>query len=684
MSKLQAALQWADRGFRCFPLQVNGKKPLWEGWPELATTDHDQIRRWWSNPVYGENDFNIGCVPDGLVVDIDVKDGKDGLAGFLDIGGTFDTLTVRTPSGGFHLYYTATPTANTAGTLAAGVDTRSTRGYVVAPGSNIDDNIYALVLDAPIAPAPHSFIAKLSAPRERDADQTSLVEEDTPSALALGRLWLSDNPGAAEGGRHNHTYATAAYLRDLGISETLAGELMLEEWSERPLDEEVTLGCVADAYRYAQNAPGSKHPAASFAGVVLPPTDIAGVLRDLGFGDDTSWAAQTLSLHNASSPMPEGHRGLGPTANNNPFEEFGNTPPIAEIPARPWLVNGWLLRKETTVLAARGGVGKSLLSLSMAIDIAAGSETVCGRINAQSGNPQKVIVYNAEDSTHEMAMRLYAQCEVMKIDPAVVTHNIVLVSGRDFELLLMEGDRNPEVTDRCKAGIELLINAARRHGAAMIVLDPLAKLHHVNENDNATMSRLIGNINKIAELTNAAVLLLHHKAKGNKTGEGRGAGSIEDSVRVHLSMASPDEEEAIPMGLTAAQAREYVGVYDGKMNRSLASEKIVWLKKHGIHLANGETVGALALGDTMDASKENGRLIGDALEMAFRNSGTASMSLTHATAVMHQADPVLDHLSANVTEIRLRLMVEHGLIVATTGVKFAISAETGRKQIVMT
>jgi hypothetical protein len=50
MSKLQAALSLA-RGFPVFPLVPNGKEPLYDDWPSIATTDPNAIRQMWTDPV---------------------------------------------------------------------------------------------------------------------------------------------------------------------------------------------------------------------------------------------------------------------------------------------------------------------------------------------------------------------------------------------------------------------------------------------------------------------------------------------------------------------------------------------------------------------------------------------------------------------------------------------------------
>ncbi|MGW4442302.1 bifunctional DNA primase/polymerase [Streptomyces sp. NPDC004682] len=164
---MRAALNAAARGWHVFPLRPGGKPPALHGetscprtgdcaaghvkWEQRATTDPDRIRAAWSRAP-----FNVGiaCGPSGLlVVDLDVPKDKGNGKGSSDAPGgaaTFGALCeragqavpatyrVRTASGGEHLYFRAPDgvrLANTAGTVAASVDTRAWGGYVVAAGS---------------------------------------------------------------------------------------------------------------------------------------------------------------------------------------------------------------------------------------------------------------------------------------------------------------------------------------------------------------------------------------------------------------------------------------------------------------------------------------------------------------------------------------------------------------------
>jgi hypothetical protein len=80
-----------------------------------------------------------------------------------------DTLTVRTPTGGLHLYY-AVPAGvvlrSTAGERGNGlgwkIDTRAWGGYVVAPGSTTPDGRYEYLYDGPAATLPGWLVERLT------------------------------------------------------------------------------------------------------------------------------------------------------------------------------------------------------------------------------------------------------------------------------------------------------------------------------------------------------------------------------------------------------------------------------------------------------------------------------------------------------------------------------------------
>ncbi|MET9822807.1 bifunctional DNA primase/polymerase [Streptomyces sp. NPDC006349] len=203
---LRAALDAAVRGWHVFPLRPGTKRPALHGetacprtgpcagghrkWEDRATTDPDRIRTAWSQAP-----FNVGIAtgPSGLlVIDLDVpkdKSNADAPNGAATFGALCErtgqpvprTRTVRTASGGQHLYFTAPAAArlhNTAGTLAPLVDTRAWGGYVVAAGSTIDDTRYEVEGPSLLRPLPDWLKSTLVPPHP----------VNRPAALPAGRV----------------------------------------------------------------------------------------------------------------------------------------------------------------------------------------------------------------------------------------------------------------------------------------------------------------------------------------------------------------------------------------------------------------------------------------------------------------------------------------------------------------
>jgi hypothetical protein len=203
------ALQLSKRGWYVFPLRPFDKRPLpgFTKWETRATTDRAQIIRWWSVAPYN---IGIATGPSGLLV-IDLDTSKDkGNSDWRVLGADVEiarkqvpkTFSVRTPSGGLHLYFTAPDQrlGTTAGKLGRHVDTRGSGGYVVGPRSVCSGRYYVVVDHAPIAPLP-KWITKLLEPKPHSRPPVPQVRlrVSTSGLFCRGRLNAADqqDPGLA-------------------------------------------------------------------------------------------------------------------------------------------------------------------------------------------------------------------------------------------------------------------------------------------------------------------------------------------------------------------------------------------------------------------------------------------------------------------------------------------------------
>jgi putative DNA primase/helicase len=326
LTALEGALYMATvHGLPVFRVNPNGKDPYRSGVHE-ATRDLERIKDWFA----ATPDLNYGvALPGHLVLDVDTK--EPGAVGFENLLLLQDecrlprTLRVRSASGGFHLFFAGHECSQAdvqhpkfelrkchkTGRLLSDINVRSTAsGYVVGPGSVIDGRRYEVIDPAPIAPCPESLTPFLGTKAEKPSEpQAWLCEPDDPTNVAVAVLWLQARAPAVEKcGGDAWTLATATGLKDRGISEELAYELMLEHWNPRCLpewDPEDLRTKVRNAYAYmTELAPGAKAVTVEFDvlpdpnPLVLDPRDPMPSARKLIARDYTRDGLPTL-LHRA-------------------------------------------------------------------------------------------------------------------------------------------------------------------------------------------------------------------------------------------------------------------------------------------------------------------------------------------------------------------------------------------------
>lgn len=236
------ATHFARSGWPVFPLIPGGKKPLAgsRGCHD-ASTSIEQISQWWR----AHPDANVGIATgrrSGLLV-IDVDPRKD--ASWLDALNSLklpQTFTVRTASGGFHLYFDyafgrSQPRISIGADLLPGIDWRGEGGYVVAPGSIVAGSHYEIARPEAIAKAPASLIAALTATRATK----------TPERKQDGRMVIR------HGGRNSRLCSIAGALRRYGCEDSVLLQCLRAINAEHcapPLPERDLAGIAASVGRY--------------------------------------------------------------------------------------------------------------------------------------------------------------------------------------------------------------------------------------------------------------------------------------------------------------------------------------------------------------------------------------------------------------------------------------------------
>ncbi|VVE06392.1 hypothetical protein PAQ31011_02416 [Pandoraea aquatica] len=172
---LQKFTELAAEGLASIPIRSNSKIPLTDHGFKDASLDLATHSVWAEKFRDSNIAYATGAISGRLlVVDIDVKNGKDGMQSLVQIesehGSLPKTRIARTPSGGSHMlfYYPEGVTVANKVDLRPGIDIRAEGGYCVAPPSRLENGLYAwedkLV---PIADAPVWLIDLIRAPSKK-------------------------------------------------------------------------------------------------------------------------------------------------------------------------------------------------------------------------------------------------------------------------------------------------------------------------------------------------------------------------------------------------------------------------------------------------------------------------------------------------------------------------------------
>lgn len=142
------ALHYVALGYGVFPCEPGEKTPLARWAPngsKSATHDPDRVKTIWTNQPDANVAIATGDESGLVVIDLDGDAGELAYGELLlrlgSPGGSLgpeyvDGATVKTPGGGWHLYFgTATDIPNSASKVAPHVDVRGRGGYVLAPPS---------------------------------------------------------------------------------------------------------------------------------------------------------------------------------------------------------------------------------------------------------------------------------------------------------------------------------------------------------------------------------------------------------------------------------------------------------------------------------------------------------------------------------------------------------------------
>jgi hypothetical protein len=486
---------------RVFPCIPGGKAPLTANGHHDASNDMAQLRTW----AEAHPDANVGLDPESMglgVVDIDGEAGEQAWSTWqVEHGLIPETYGVRTPHGRHQYFRGVLPT--TSGKLAPHVDTRgSGSGYVLIPPSVTPDGAYAHLGQFPLVDAPSFLLASLETPKHVPAKAPAGLELDTPANVARAARFLKDRAPAIEGqGGDAHTVKTAAVVRDLGVSEERAVELMQADWNERckpPWEPGELAEKIGNAYRYAQNEAGCHAVGPNPPEWEEIAAEEARQAPRLTFKEPdqlTDWE-QRVSRFRGRCIL-----------------EYRDLPPLEY-----WDADNVLPKMKggaAGMLFAPSGAGKTTLILALI-----GEAILTGA---------KVLFCAGEGAYGVGKQRLPALAECLGITLEALSDKLRLV---DQAVNLLDAE-----------DVAALIAGNAEFNPDIVVIDTLAaSTPGANENEAATASLMTGGgaVGRIKGQFNATVVVLHHSGKDESKGA-RGSSGFEGNSDFFLQLAADKE-----------------------------------------------------------------------------------------------------------------------------------------------
>lgn len=257
-----------------------------------------------------------------------------------------------------------------------------------------------------------------------------------------------------------------------------------------------------------------------------------------------------------------------------------------DAPVQEFLVDGTFPIGVPIIFAAAGDAGKGMMTLDLAMKVAAGRpmQNAFGGIVREFGD---VVIFTAEDDESEMHRRIERLDEAgLRFDYPNKLHVVPLPNVGGTFPILRESMGDYSETDEFKKIYEQLIQL---ENLKLIVFDPLASFVHADVNaDPAAGAALTGLLARVATETNSSVIVCHHMTKVkddkviSKPEEARnlirGTSALVDGVRCAFAIWQVDEKTArgrcTDLGIDYQRNRCFDGAVvksNGPANRDIRS-----------------------------------------------------------------------------------------------------------------
>lgn len=190
-------------------------------------------------------------------------------------------------------------------------------------------------------------------------------------------------------------------------------------------------------------------------------------------------------------------------------------------------------------LVAPGGAGKSMFAVEAGIGVAA---AVAGAnlLNLDIPHHGPVLILAGEDPNIALHHRLHAMGKRFNAEQRdAIAENLSIIPCVGHGIDIMENKWSDWVMEKARS-------------CRLVVIDTLTRFHGLDENNAADAKKIMGRLERLAHLSGAAILYLHHVSKSAALGgmadlqqAARGSSVFVDNARwlSFLAGMSPDEQK---------------------------------------------------------------------------------------------------------------------------------------------
>ena len=174
------------------------------------------------------------------------------------------------------------------------------------------------------------------------------------------------------------------------------------------------------------------------------------------------------------------------------------------VSAMPWLIDQLWTAQAVGIIGGTPKSYKTWMALEMAVAVASGSACLT-RFTVPSPGP--VLLYAAEDSGSALRSRL----------ESLAAHHCLHLAHLDIRVINADSLRLDRTADQDRLEATLML-----HRPALLILDPLVRLHAIDENAAGEIAALLGYLRLLQRKTGAAIALVHHARKNVAVNGGAG------------------------------------------------------------------------------------------------------------------------------------------------------------------